>query len=161
MANENRSNVAIPSEVFTTVTGLLNEAIAALQPYVTALTNEERKSLAKMSDKTLAFVQKTVGYSESNPEFVPPYMNVEDLGIDFGNAMQLDTVFKLAEQLCENLNDTEMVAGSEAYHSSLMYYNTVKQADRNGVASSRSIYEDLKKRFPGRPKTHLPIEERA
>jgi hypothetical protein len=157
MANENRSNVAIPSEVFTTVTGLLNQAIAALQPYVTALTNEERQSLAKMSDKTLAFVQKNVGYSTSNPEFVLSYLNVDELEIDFGNAMQLDQLYKLAWQLCNNLNDTEMVAG----HSSLSYYSNVKQGDKDGVPSARSIYEDLKKRFPARPKSQPAVAERA
>ena len=159
MANENRSNVQIPSEVITTVTDLIQQANAALAPYVTPLTNEQRKSMLKMSDKTLAFVQKSVAYADTNPEFVPPYMNVGELQIDFANAMQLDGVFRLAEQLCNNLNDSEMVAGSEAYHTALMYYNTVKQGDKNGIAAARSIYEDLQKRFPGRTKLAVPTEE--
>lgn len=33
-----------------------------------------------------------------------------------------------------------------------MYYGSVKSADKNKVADARAIYEDLSKRFPGRPK---------
>jgi len=39
-------------------------------------------------------------------------------------------------QLCNNLDDTEMVAGSEAYVNSLLYYNNVKEAGRNGIPGS-------------------------
>lgn len=156
MANDNKSIVAIPAAVITQITDLLNQASAALQPYVTALTLEERKTIAKMSDKTQAFVQKVVGYTVSNPEFIPAFMDAKDLGIDWGNVSALDPVLKIAEQLADNLNDTEMVAGSEAFLSALMYYNGVKQGDKGGIASARSIYEDLQKRFPGRPKKHTP-----
>ena len=161
MAAENKSIVLIPAAVLTQITDLINQANAALQPYVTALTNEERKSIPKMSDKTQAFVEKTVGYVGSNPEFVPAYMNTEDFAIDFTNTTGLDPILKLAEQLYNNLNDTEMVAGSEAYISALMYYNNVKQGDKNGIPAARSIHEDLQKRFPGRPKRQSPAAERA
>ena len=152
MAADNKSIVLMPAAVLTQITDLINQANAALQPYVTALTNEERKSIPKMSDKTQAFVEKTVGYVGSNPEFAPAYMNTEGFAIDFTNTTGLDPIMKLAEQLYNNLNDTEMVAGSEAYVSALMYYNNVKQGDKNGIPAARSIYEDLQKRFPGRPK---------
>lgn len=155
MANDNKSNVAIPAAVIEQITDLINQANAALQPYVTALTNEERRALPKMSDKTLSFVEKTVGYAGSNPQFVPGYLTVADLTIDFQNMTGLDPLLKLAEQLFNNLSDTEMVAGSEAYVSSLMYYNNVKQGDKNGIPAARSIYEDLQKRFPGRPKKQV------
>lgn len=150
MANENKSNVAIPEAVIANITDLLNQANTALQPYVTALTNEERRAMPKMSDKSQAFVEKIVGYSVSNPEFIPAYMNAADLAIDFANSSGLGPVLRIAEQLSNNLNDTEMVAGSEAFVSSLMFYNNVKQADKNGVPDARSIHEDLQKRFPGR-----------
>jgi hypothetical protein len=155
MANDNKSNVAIPAAVIEQITDLINQANEALQPYVTALTNEERRALPKMSDKTLSFVEKTVGYAGSNPQFVPAYLTVADLTIDFQNMTGLDPLLKLAEQLFNNLSDTEMVAGSEAYVSSLMYYNNVKQGDKNGIPAARSIYEDLQKRFPGRPKKQV------
>jgi hypothetical protein len=159
MAIENKSIVAIPQAVLAQITDLLNQATAAIQPYVTALTNEERRALPKMSDKTQAFVEKVVDYSITNSEFVPSYMDAADLTIDFGNTKGLSPVLQLAEQFCNNLNDTEMVAGSEAYISSLTYYNNVKQADKEGIPAARTIYADLQKRFPGRPRKKADVIE--
>ena len=161
MANDNKSIVAIPTAVTAQITDLLNQANAALQPYVTALTNDERRGLAKMSDKTQAFVQKVVGYATSNPEFVPSFMDAKDLAIDFGNATGLDPVFQLAQQLCNSLNDTQMVAGSEAYMNALKFYNSSKQGDKSGVPGARSIYEDLRMRFPGTPRKRAGAEPTA
>jgi hypothetical protein len=42
-----------------------------------------------------------------------------------------------------------MVAGSEAYQSSLIFYNSVKMAARQDIPGAKAIYEELKKRFPG------------
>jgi len=49
--------------------------------------------------------------------------------------------------LCDNLPDTEMLSGSEAYVAALTYYNSVKQAAKMNVPSAKAIYEDLRKRF--------------
>lgn len=152
MANENKSFIAIPPTVFEEITTLLNQINTTLEPYVTPLTNQQRKKIYKMSDKSQAFVQKVNSYVESNPQFVPSFLNVGDFVIDFKNNAGLSPIDKLVEQLSNNLNDTAMVSGSEAMKSALMYYNNVKQADKNGVSNARSIYEDLQKRFPGRSK---------
>lgn len=49
--------------------------------------------------------------------------------------------------ICENVNDTEMISGSEAYVAALTYYNSVKAAAKRNVPSSKAISDDLKKRF--------------
>jgi hypothetical protein len=41
-----------------------------------------------------------------------------------------------------------MVAGSEAYQSSLIFYNAVKAATAQDVPGAKEIYADLKARFP-------------
>ena len=148
MANENKSTTAIPGTVIEEIITLLNQISATLEPYVTPLTNQQRKKMYKMSDKSQAFVQKVSSYVDSNPQFVPSFLNVGDFVIDFQNNAGLTPIDKLAEQLSNNINDTAMVSGSEALKSALMYYNNVKQADRNGISNARSIYEDLQKRFP-------------
>jgi hypothetical protein len=47
------------------------------------------------------------------------------------------------------VDDTEMVAGSEAYQSALVFYNSVKMAARQDISGDKAVYEELKKRFPG------------
>ena len=44
-----------------------------------------------------------------------------------------------------------MPGGSEAYMEALIYYGSVKMAAKAGEESARSIYYDLKMRFPGGP----------
>jgi hypothetical protein len=53
------------------------------------------------------------------------------------------------QQLHENVDDTVMVAGSEAYQSALVSYNSVKMAAHQDIPNAKAVYEELKKRFPG------------
>ncbi|MBU2494672.1 MAG: hypothetical protein KJ571_18780 [Bacteroidetes bacterium] len=115
-----------------------------------ALSADERKNLAKMSDKTIPFVEKTLNYAESDPEFAPAYLNVDELKIDMKAVGQLKAFFLPLEQLNANLDDTILLAGSEAYVAALAYYNSVKQAAKMNVLKAKTIYEDLSQRFPGR-----------
>lgn len=157
MAAQNLNVLPIPDEVISNVANLLNQIETAIQPYVVTLTDEQRRTIAKVSDKTISFATKVNDYCESNAEFVPTYMSANDLSIDVGNYNKLHPVLNIVDQIANQLNDTAMVAGSEAYLAALMYYSSVKTADKNKVANARAIYEDLSKRFPGRPKKEKPV----
>ncbi|WP_339923198.1 hypothetical protein [uncultured Cyclobacterium sp.] len=45
------------------------------------------------------------------------------------------------QQVESSLNDTVMVAGSEAYLGALSYYNSVKYATKLNVAGAKIIYK--------------------
>jgi hypothetical protein len=49
--------------------------------------------------------------------------------------------------MCDNLRDTQMLAGSDAYTAALAYYNSVKQAAKMNVPNAKTIQEELGKRF--------------
>jgi hypothetical protein len=53
------------------------------------------------------------------------------------------------------MDDTTMVADSEAYQFALIFYNSVKMAARQDIPGAKAFYEELKKRFPG-PKRKSP-----
>ncbi len=144
---ENQIRFIIPEEVVTLATQRLNEAAEALQPYLIALTPDQRKEMAKMSDKTVPFVEKNLEYCGSAPQFVPPFMDCEALYGDVKVTQQLTPLFRIVKGLSDGLDDTVMSAGSEAYINALNYYNSVKQAAKNNVPVAKSIYDDLSKRF--------------
>lgn len=146
----NRANQAIPQTVIDAVTTKLNEIKAALAPYMISLTDDDRKELLKMSDKSEAFVSKVVNYTDSNPEFTPQYLDKADLKIDYENCKKIDPILKLSQQVCDGLSDTRTVCGSEAFLEALAYYNSVKSAEKNGVTNAGTVYQDLSQRFPGR-----------
>ena len=147
MANDNIVSVQISPEDLKKAQEILAGLDAILKPYLVALKPEERAKLPKMGDKTLPFVEKVTEYCEANPEFVPVYMNVENLKIDFQAVNDLTILFRSVEQLANGLNDTIMLSGSEAYTNALTYYNSVKEAGKKNVPNAKTVFEDLKKRF--------------
>ena len=159
---ENKINFIIPEEVIAEVTRKLSEVTASLQPYLIALTPEERRTIPKMSDKTLPFVEKTLEYCETAPQFAPPYMDREALAGDLKVTQQLNPVFRTIKAMYDGLDDTVMEAGGEGYINALNYYNSVKQAAKMNVPGAKSIYEDLSKRFekakPANGNTPPPVD---
>ena len=150
MSTSNQIHVEIPETVITLVKGKLNECKVALAPFMQGLTADERRDLFKMGDKTVATVQKTQSFTETNPEFIPAYMDVSDFNRDVTVVNQLKPIEDLVQQLGVDVSDTRMLAGSEALQQALLYYGQVREADSKGVPSSRAIYEDLQPRFARR-----------
>ena len=147
MSTQNQLSISIPEETIATVLKNLQECKDLLQPYLLALTPEERHSILKMGDKTVATVMKTKDYVVTNPQFIPNYMNVPEFVADATVVSQLSPITNLAAQLSRNVEDTMMVAGSEALQEALVYYGQVKEAASKGIPSAGPIYEDLKQRF--------------
>lgn len=147
MATSNQISIDIPQSVVEDVTKKLKECREALAPYLQALTAEQARSLFKMGDKTVATVQKVDGFVETNPEFIPAYMDTAEFRKDSKVVKQLAPLASVATQLASDISDTVTLAGSEALMNALLYYGTVREASAKGVVSAKPIYEDLKVRF--------------
>lgn len=157
---ENQHQQQIPADVLARAHSMINEALALLSPYMLALTPTDRRELPKMGEKTIAFVEKAHEFAKQNPNLRPPYMDMNDFDIDFSDARSLWALLNTVHQLEQTLDDTEMVAGSEAYRTALVFYQSVKMASAQNVPGAKAVYEELKTRFPnyGRPKTKQPSE---
>jgi hypothetical protein len=150
---ENQHTQAIPSMVLTQAQTKIDEARALLALYMLALTPVERRELPKMGEKTIGFVEKAYDFARQNPNLVPPYLEVDAFGVDFADAHGLWTLLNTVQQLEEAVDDTEMIAGSEAYQAALVFYQSVKMAAAQDIPGAKAVYEELKTRFPrtGRP----------
>jgi hypothetical protein len=148
----NKHNASIPEAVLTQVQAKVNEIMALIASCMVPLTPTERQEMAKMGEKTLAFVEKAYAFAKENPHLVPPFLNMDDFDVDFADAHGLWTLVNSIRQLYENVSDTEMAAGSEAYQAALVFYNSVKVAAAQDVAGAKAVYEELKTRFPQRGK---------
>lgn len=155
MSQKNQIAIVIPAADLANINNLVAQLKTAIAPYIHALTADEIKGMLKMGDKTVAFVDKVKDYTVSNPEFIPTdMMSVADFNIDVEALKTLAPVAKNINQISADLQDTLILCGNEAFVPALMYYGNIKFKASNGVASAKPIYEDLKKRFPGRgPKT--------
>ena len=148
MPAENRVSFKISETDMSTINSSISSIVTTLKPYLLALAPEERQELAKMSDKSVAFVDKCLTYAKTNPEFAPPYLIIADLEEDLENVRLLTAFCNPLELITTGLDDTIMLAGSEAYSAALSFYNSVKQASKQNVPNAKTIYEDLRARFP-------------
>ncbi|MDR1341614.1 MAG: hypothetical protein LBK58_16425, partial [Prevotellaceae bacterium] len=125
---ENRHVVLIPPGVLAQAQTQINALNTLLAPYLLPLTPDERHDLPKMGDKTLSFVEKAKDYAHQYPQLCPSYLDIPAFDIDMADATGLRTVHIAARQLSDNIDDTVLVAGSEAYQAALVFYNAVKAA---------------------------------
>jgi hypothetical protein len=140
--------IPIPPEVLVQALTKFNELIALLSPYLLPLTPDERRKMLKMGDKTLSFVLKAIEYAHHYPQLCPSFLNITAFDTDVADATGLRTVHISAKQLSDDIDDTIMVAGSEAFQASLIFYNAVKAAAAQNVPGAKEVYEDLRSRFP-------------
>ena len=146
---EDKHHTAIPQQVISQINDALTTLQTLLEPYAIALTPQERHSLLKMGDKSLAFVEKCHEFIHENPLLAPSYLDLALFDADFADAHGLWGIHNKVQQLQETLDDTIMTAGSEAFHAALAFYNNVQGAAKQDVPGAKAIYEDLKARFPG------------
>jgi hypothetical protein len=124
--------------------------ITANMPKLVSLTPEQRQTLPKMGDKTIAFVNKALGYARQNPKIVPAYLNMDEFAKDVDAVNKLFQVTTPIQKLSEEIDDTMMLAGSEAYAAALAFYTALKAAIAAGETGLKNVYDDMSARFPGR-----------
>ena len=71
--------------------------------------------------------------------------------VDMQDTTSMRVLSLSVTQLLSAIDDTTMVSGGEAYNASLIFYNAVKQAAKQNIPGAKDIYNELKKRYPGRP----------
>ena len=150
MTDKNLISLQIPVEDQTAINDALNVIQTKLMPHLVDLTATQRMELPKMGDKTYAFVTKAYTHIEQNPTLVPAYLDTEQMKIDLDAVSELKKLLTPLKQLTDLVDDSMLLSGSEAYISSLHFYNYLKGASKAGVPGTDVIYDDLKARFPGR-----------
>jgi hypothetical protein len=155
MPTDNRiSAVIAPADKAAVLAAI--QTIRTKLPFLVNLSVDERSHLPKMSDKTVAFDAKCASYMTNHPELVPSFVNTTELAKDRALRNDLLDIQHELAQAAEGVDDTIMLASSEAYMADLSFYQNVRQAAQRGVVGSDTIYNDLQARFPGRPPKVTP-----
>lgn len=156
MSQKNLISLNIPEADLTEIKACIDTLKEKLMPHLLKLSPDERQELLKMGDKTVAFVQKSVEYCKSNPDLVPPFIDVDELSVDLSAFEILRAIYQPMLQMTNAVSDTMSVTGSEALSACLMFYSTVKNATRSSNVKAETIYNDLANRFPGRGRREKP-----
>jgi hypothetical protein len=149
MSDDNRISASITAADIAAILTKIQE-IRGLLPFMISLSDEGRKTIPKLGDKTMGFHEKAQGYMVTNPDFIPGFTDMAEVNKDAALRAQLMQVYPELKTLFDAFEDTLMVVGSELYMADLAYYQSVKQASKRNRAGAQVIYNDLAARFPGK-----------
>lgn len=153
MTQQNLVSFSIPEGDMAEINAAIATLKSKLLPALKTLKPDERMEMAKMGDKTVAFVQKSLEHCSANPELAPQFLDLKEFTTDVRAIEKLRSIQAPLVQITDSLSDTMMLAGSDAYAAALVFYNSVRVAQKSNIAKAGTIYNDLSGRFPGRPKT--------
>ncbi|MEH2077106.1 MAG: hypothetical protein V7K57_22360 [Nostoc sp.] len=151
------SKAPISSKLAPTERDAVLQAIATIKdklPFLIDLSNEERKALPKMGDKSRAFVSKALEVATQNPEFLPRSFDLEEMRKDVQLFEALYPVLLSLSQLQELVDDTFLAVGSEAYAAALQVY-TYAKAGAQG-AGLETVVEEMGQRFARKSRKSKP-----
>jgi hypothetical protein len=106
------------------------ERINKLLPHLITLSNEEKASLPKVSFSNIDFVNEVLDMAEDNPEQVPESINIPEIRKDIELIESITKILRPLKQLEKKLEDSALLAGSEAYIPSLAIFNSVRMRNR-------------------------------
>ena len=94
-------------------------------------------------------MQKALEYAGRYESFVPSFVEIAEVTKDFTVAQYLQQIGKQLTELQNTIDDSQLVAGSEAYTASLAIYKNIQMAASHGVAGAQEAADDMSTRFPG------------
>ena len=88
---------------------------------------------------------------EQKPNLVPNYVDLAEFDKDLSARQAITPRLNRVISLMESLEDTNMLVSADVYHTGIAFYRYVKNASRENVPGTTSIFKDLQEQFPGRP----------
>ncbi len=111
------------------------------------MTPEQRQTIPKINNSNKTFTEDAINVINNNADYIPAYFQSAEPAKDLTLFEQMDEIGLVVRQLTEKIEDTRMLAGSEAYISALTVYRLVEAAANAGVPGADTAYAQLKERF--------------
>jgi hypothetical protein len=143
MAKTNQISAHITAEQMSTIRAAI-ETLREQLPFLVDLSSEEIRRLAKAGDLSKGFLQKALLIAEQTPEILPRNFAIEEFRADMALAENLEEIALALKPLLERINNTVIVARSDAYGHALITYDRSKKSAEQGLTG---ITRDLGQRF--------------
>ncbi len=147
MSQENLISFTLTEEKSNEVDTAINTLENVLVNALITLRKKERVSLVKMGPGNYPFVKDCYGHMLKSHEHTPSYIDSEEMRIDIEAYEKLGLLYNKIEEIRSAIDDSIMLSGSEALTAALAYYKYITGASQSNVPGTKSIYENLKKRF--------------
>jgi hypothetical protein len=123
------------------------QTIKSKLPFLRTLTPQERRERTKMGPRTVGFDDKCIAYMQSNPEFLPRFVDPDEVEKDRDLRTQMMRFVAELDSLTQQVDDTLMIVRGEVLVADLAYYQNARNAARRGLPAAKGIVEDLQKSF--------------
>ena len=126
MAYPNKISTSISEESIREILSSI-EKIDKLLPDLVSLSNEKLSSLPKVSASTIEFVYETLELVDKYPALIPRDVEIPEIRKDAELIEAINRILKPLKKLVRKLEDSAVLAGSEAYVPSMAIYNAVSK----------------------------------
>lgn len=126
--SNNRINTVIASEDMKAITTAFDTINQRLN-FAVNLTDAEKQSLLRLSDKNRMFLRKMLDALDRHPDVLPSRFDVNEFRNDVELHFQLAQLLQTTRLLAETIEDTYRLSGSEAYLSALTAYKYLQAAN--------------------------------
>ena len=150
MANDNKISASISAQDMTDIMAAF-ATIKAKLPFLINLTLEEKRRMPTIGTERGGMMETFDSEMNLHPDLIPTFVDQPELVIDRALFLQLDTLKACARELCEGIEDTQQVVGSDIYLAYLSFYNNVKQAAKRAIVGADSIFQNLRRFFERGP----------
>jgi hypothetical protein len=119
--------------------------------FLISATATQRQSMPKMNVNNTIFVADAINVGKQNAKLFGETIAsvIPEMEKDYHLFNQLDRLELSLSSLLEQVRDTRMVAGSEAFTNALMIYSLIKPFAKAGFPGTEAAYKLLKERFEG------------
>lgn len=113
--------------------------------FLAGLSAPERRQIAKMGRKAQTFTARALDMAAQHNDLMPRHLDIEKARRDLALFEAISPILQAVNHLRELLEDTQMIAGSEAYAAARLAYNSAKVSGKN--LGLDDVMEDLSQQF--------------
>ena len=130
--------------------------LAALLTWTVGLSDDDRRAMFKLGDKSVAFDQKVIAYMTNRSDLVPGYVDMATLAQNRSAREDVGDIMRVVGDIWQRLSDTGLVLGNQVFKPELAFYHSAQEAAKHGVNGAQGIVDDLKVRFAGQGQRSTP-----
>jgi hypothetical protein len=109
-------------------------------PGLLTLSSEQKDALPHMGEDMEPFLFMVLQKAKKNPDMIPPGIDLEEIQKDVDLIQATNRILEPLRKLVQKLEDSALLAGSEAYVPSLFLYNVMKNASRFPKKNTKAVF---------------------
>lgn len=137
----------IPQTLLDEVIGLIEEVNNKLSGELCSLTSTSKRRMPILGKTSYKFVSQALQYGQAQKTLMTGMVDMDAMNDAVRMEQSLRAIENQLTPLLDLINDTAILAGSEAYSGALSVYRTLQMGARIGIPQTRSMANTLKERF--------------